>query len=165
MVEVPLDDRPLDELVAEIARRTVRLKRPTRAMASQFVMSTGLRVLPEPAAGWFARTVYGGRFFHAIVSNLPGPTERLTLGDTRVDRVLPILPVAPGAPLSLGAMSWAGVLGLGIATDPALVDGDAVAAGMLAAAERLGAVPEDGRSVVPRPGPGEGEEQPRALAR
>jgi hypothetical protein len=36
--------------------------------------------------------------------------------------VFPILPLGPGAPLAVGALSVAGVLGFGVCTDPALAD-------------------------------------------
>jgi len=144
MVDLPLDGRPVEELFTEIARRTRRLRTPTRAIASRFVMATGLRLLPEPAARWFARVVYGGRFFHGIVSNLPGPSPVLTMAGVPTVGVYPILPVAPGAPFALGAMSWSGAFGWGLAADPALVDADRVAAEV----ERL-AVELDGESVAP----------------
>jgi hypothetical protein len=133
LIDVPVgrvEDQSFDELLAEIGRRSGRLRRPTRALASRFVMATGLRLLPEPWAGWFARTVYGSRFFHAVVSNMPGPTETLTFCGGGTHRTYPILPVAPGTPVALGALSWSGVLGISLATDPALLDASAMAARM-----------------------------------
>jgi hypothetical protein len=116
-----------DEVLAQVVRLGQRLRRPTRAVASRFVMATGLRLLPEPAAAWFARTVYGARFLHAIVSNLPGAAEELTILGQRTEGVHPVLPLAPGTLLALGAMSWADDLAIGLATDPALLDAQRVA--------------------------------------
>ena len=147
MVDVPLRAAPTEELYDEIARRTARLRTPTRALASRWVMAHLLRVFPEPAVGWFARTVYGHRFFHGIVSNMPGPTEQLTMAGAPLTEVYPVLPLAPGAPFVLGALSWNGVLGLGLATDPALVDADRVAAAMVA---RLGQLTAAGVGSDPR---------------
>jgi len=84
--------------------------------------------LPEPSAGWFARTVYGRRFFHAIVSNMPGSTQSLSMDGIPIASVYPILPLAPGSPLAVGALSWAGSLGIGLATDPAVLDAAVLAA-------------------------------------
>jgi hypothetical protein len=178
LIDVPVGGRVqgqgFDELLAEVGRRSGRLRTPTRAMASRFVMATGLRLLPEPWAGWFARTVYGSRFFHAVVSNMPGPTEPLTFCGGGTHRTYPILPVAPGTPLALGALSWSGVLGISLATDPALLDASAMAARMDAVLKRLVAgVPEgSAASTGGDPGPDsgpdsgqrplEGEEQARA---
>lgn len=127
MVDVPVDERPFADRLAAVSAQSGRIRRPTRALASRFVMASGLRLLPEPAVGWFARTVYGDRFFHGVVSNMPGPTPTMTFVGEAMPDVYPILPVAPGTVLSLGALSWAGRLGLGVATDPALLDARALA--------------------------------------
>jgi hypothetical protein len=137
MVDVPVREAPTEELYDEISRRTARLRTPTRALASRWVMAHLLRLFPEPAVGWFARTVYGHRFFHGIVSNMPGPTDQLTLADVPMVEVYPVLPLAPAAPFVLGALSWNGVLGVGLATDPVLVDADRVAAAMVERLQRL----------------------------
>lgn len=157
IVNVPVDGRPFDDLVAEVAARTRRLRRPTRAMASRFVMATGLRLLPEPCVRWFARTVYGPRFLHAVVSNMPGPTVPLTFAGIGHHRTYPILPLVPGTPLAVGALSWNGVLGIGLATDPQLLDAAALARHLDVTLERL-------RTSAPGSGrrPLEGEEEASA---
>ncbi|HWD78749.1 MAG TPA: SDR family NAD(P)-dependent oxidoreductase [Kribbella sp.] len=144
MVDVPVDGRPFEELLAGIAARTGRLRRPTRAPASRFVMATGLRALPEPAARWFVRTVYGPRFLHAVVSNLPGPAIPLTFAGVPHRRAYPILPLVPGTPLAVGALSWGGVLGIGLVTDPELIDAAALAGQVSRVLRRLGAGPLEG---------------------
>jgi hypothetical protein len=155
MVEVPVDGRPFDELLAEVSARTKRrLRRPTRALASRFVMTPGLRIVPEPFVRWFAPTVYGDRFLHAVVSNMPGPTNQMYFAGVPHHRVYPILPLVPGTPLAVGALSWTGVLGIGLATDPQLVDGPALAAHLDDALERL----RDGSGT----GPLQGEEEASA---
>lgn len=144
MVEVPIDGRPFDELLAEVSARTERLRRPTRAPASRFVMATGLRALPEPVARWFARTVYGPRFLHAVVSNLPGPAIPMTFADVPHHRAYPILPLVPGTPLAVGALSWGGVLGIGLVTDPEVIDAAALAGHVSRRLRLLGAGPLEG---------------------
>ena len=158
IVDVPAAAGPFEDLLTEVAGRTGRLRRPTRAVASRFVMATGLRVLPEPCAAWFARTVYGARFLHLVVSNLPGPTGDLRLLGHAPRQVYPILPLAPGTLLSLGALSWHGVVGVGLATDPALLDVVALGAAIRARFVELGADLGASRSVPPL----QGEEQPSA---
>jgi hypothetical protein len=121
-----------------VAAGSRRLRTGTRALASQFVMGRLAGVLPAPAHAWFARTVYGARFFQAIVSNMPGPPVQLSLAGAPVLAVYPILPLAPGAPLAVGALGWHGALCLGIATDPALVDdADLLAASIGAVLDEL----------------------------
>ncbi|WGL53020.1 phosphatase PAP2 family protein [Nocardioides sp. BP30] len=151
MVDVPLRGAPTEELYDEISRRTARLRTPTRALASRWVMAHLLRIFPEPAVGWFARTVYGHRFFHGIVSNMPGPTEQLSMAGIPLVEVYPVLPLAPGSPFVLGALSWHGVLSIGLATDPALIDADRVAAAMVQRLEALGESAAERLSPNPAP--------------
>jgi hypothetical protein len=144
IVEVPVDGRPFDELLAEVSVRTARLRRPTRALASRFVVATGLRIVPVPFAEWFASTVYGPRFLHAVVSNMPGPTMPMTFAGVPHHATYPILPLVPGTPLAVGALSWAGVFGIGLATDPELIDGAALADRVNSMLGRLRAGPLEG---------------------
>jgi hypothetical protein len=125
-------------------------------VASRFVMATGLRLLPEPAAAWFARTVYGARFLHVTASNLPGPSEELTMLGRAWTGVYPILPLAPGTALSLGALSWGDDLAIGLATDPVMLDAQAVAEALR---DRLSLVADGPRASV---APLQGQEQPSA---
>lgn len=128
MIDIPLTAATPAQRLSEIRTRSDRLHSGTRALASHFVMDRVLRLFPEPAVGAFARSVYGGRFFHAIVSNMAGPELAMTFANMPITRVFPILPSAPGVPLVAGVLSWNGELGIGLSVDPALLDARAVAA-------------------------------------
>jgi hypothetical protein len=128
MIDIPLTAATPAQRLAEIRSRSDRLHSGTRALASHFVMDRVLRLFPEPAVGAFARSVYGGRFFHAIVSNMAGPDMAMTFANMPITQVFPILPSAPGVPLVAGVLSWNGELGIGLSVDPAILDARAVAA-------------------------------------
>jgi diacylglycerol O-acyltransferase / wax synthase len=135
MTEVPLGPVEGGEpgRLAEIARRSGRLYSGTRTLAGNFAMRAAGALLPVPAHAWFARTVYGSFMFQAIVSNMPGPDVPLSLAGTPLAGVYPILPLAPGAPIAVGALGWDGVLSVGVAIDPALIaDPSVLAAAMTA---------------------------------
>jgi hypothetical protein len=137
-VDVPLGAMSEPERLATISRRTARLRTPTRAVASRFVMTTLTAVLPVPLHAWFARTVYGSRFFSAIVSNMPGPEHQLALVGTPLIAAFPLLPLAPGVPLAVGALGWNGTLCTSVAADPALTpDADDFAAAVREAIQDL----------------------------
>jgi hypothetical protein len=121
MLDLPLDPQLESERLAEIARRSGRLRTGTRALASRFVMDTVGELLPPIVHAHFARTVYGRRYFHAIVSNMPGPDVQLSMAGLRLDRAFPLLPLAPGTGLAVGALGWSGQLCLGISAHPSLV--------------------------------------------
>jgi hypothetical protein len=128
MVELPVGPRAEPARLAEVAAETGRLASPSRAMASRFVMQATGAVFPPPVHAWFARTVYGHRYFSAIVSDMPGPPRQLYLLGARLEAAFPLLPLAPRAPVAVGGLSWNGVLCLGISTDPEVVPADALAA-------------------------------------
>jgi hypothetical protein len=138
IVDLPLDSGDELRRLRTIAGRTRRLRTPTRALASRFVMQAVGELMPVPVHGWFARTVYGGRYFHAIVSNMPGPDAQLHVAGVPIVGSFPLLPLAPGAPLAVGALGWHGQLCVGIATDPATIpDAEAFAAALRDALEQL----------------------------
>ncbi|MDL4774886.1 MULTISPECIES: bifunctional phosphatase PAP2/O-acyltransferase family protein [Thermomonosporaceae] len=130
MVDLPVGRMPEAERLACIARRSRVLRTGTRALASWFVMRQVGRLMPAPLHARFARAVYGGRFLQGVVSNLPGPDRPMRLAGAPLTEVYPIIPLAPGAPLAVGALGVDGELCFGVSVDPALVDD----AGLLTAA-------------------------------
>jgi WS/DGAT/MGAT family acyltransferase len=138
LLDLPVGPCSEPDRLAEVVRRSRRLRTGTRALASRFVVQSVGELLPRPVYSWFARTVYGRRFFQAVVSNLPGPGGPLRLAGRALRAAYPIVPLAPGSPLAVGALGWHGVLHLGITTDPALLDDpDAFGAALLAIVDEL----------------------------
>ena len=145
MIDLPLGPMPETERLAATARRTGRLRSPTRALGGRFVMAGLTAVLPPPLQAWFARTVYGERFFQAIVSNMPGPTGTYRMAGEPMREVYPVLPLAPRAPLAVGALSWDGTLFIGVSAAPGLLaDADRFAAGLRATLDELSPPSVDG---------------------
>ena len=146
MVDLPVAPGAESERLTEIASRTGRLASPSRAMASRFVMLATGAVFPAGLHAWFSRTVYGHRYFSAIVSDMPGPPTQLYLLGARLQAAYPLLPLAPRAPIAVGGLSWNGVLCVGISTDPAVVPADDLAAAM---SEVLAALAPDTATTLP----------------
>ena len=145
MLDLPLGPMPEAERLAATARRTGRLRSPTRALGGRFVMAGLTAVLPPPLQAWFARTVYGERFFQAIVSNMPGPTGTYRMAGEPMREVYPVLPLAPRAPLAVGALSWDGTLFIGVSAAPGLVaDADRFVAAFRATLDELSPGSVDG---------------------
>ncbi|HEU4544228.1 MAG TPA: phosphatase PAP2 family protein [Jiangellaceae bacterium] len=120
IIDLPTDARPEADRLAEVARRRRRLLTSSRVAASRSVVR-GAGLLPVPLHAWFAKTVYGSRHFLAIVTNIPGPEGRFSLAGSPLQEVYPIVPLAPGTPLAVGALSWNGSLCISITADSALV--------------------------------------------
>jgi diacylglycerol O-acyltransferase len=122
MLDVPLAAMSDEQRLADTVKRSGRLYTGTRALASRFVISNACSILPPPMHAWFVRTVYGNRFFQAIISNMPGPAAVHAMAGAAVSQVYPILPLAPGAPIAIGALGWGPMLCVGICVDPTLID-------------------------------------------
>jgi hypothetical protein len=65
--------------------------------------------------------VYHRRWFNMLVSVFPGMRQQYRLLGARVTEVYPVLALADGVGLALGAMTWAGTMSVGILADASLV--------------------------------------------
>lgn len=131
ITNVPLGGMTEVERLRRTARSSGRLRTRTRVLASSAVLRMTGTVLPPNLHARFARTVYGRRYFHAIVSNMPGPREPLTVAGAPISAVFPILPLAPGSPLAVGALGWGDRVHFGVAADPDLVPDAAALTGAI----------------------------------
>ncbi len=136
-VDLPLGPMTLAQRLVVVARRSARLRTPTRAVASRLAMRVA-GALPPPLHARFARSVYGPRYFSGIVSNMPGPDRQLSLTGAALRAAFPLLPLAPDVPLAVGSLGWNGVLCVGLVVDPALLpDPGALGADLVAALVEL----------------------------
>ncbi|TDD85153.1 bifunctional phosphatase PAP2/O-acyltransferase family protein [Actinomadura rubrisoli] len=122
MVDLPIGPMPETERLAAIVRRSRVLRSGTRPLAAWFVMRQVGRLMPAPLHARFARAVYGGRFLQGIVSSLPGPDRPMLLTGAPLTEVYPVIPLAPRAPLAVGALGVDRRLCFGVSVDPGLVD-------------------------------------------
>ncbi|QXJ20590.1 phosphatase PAP2 family protein [Actinomadura graeca] len=122
MVDLPIGRMAEADRLAAIVRRSRVLRSGTRPLAAWFVMRRVGRLMPAPLHARFARAVYGARFLQGIVSSLPGPDGPMRLAGAPLAQVYPVIPLAPGAPLAVGALGVDRELCFGVSVDPALVD-------------------------------------------
>jgi hypothetical protein len=85
--------------------------RPLRALAQ------ASDLLPGPGRRLVIRTAVRAAGFNAVVSNVPGPPEPLTLLGRRLTAIHPAVPFLHGHAVSIGALSYAGRLQAGIYAD------------------------------------------------
>lgn len=81
----------------------------------------GLGLLPGPLQGPLVRLVYGRRFFHLIASVMPGARRPLHIRGGLITEVAPVLPLADGVGLAVGALHWGRHTCIGITVDTAVV--------------------------------------------
>ncbi|MCW2539829.1 MAG: hypothetical protein JWN95_1554 [Frankiales bacterium] len=115
-IDVPLGRMNPMLRAMSVARTADAVRRSGRALATTAVMRL-IGVLPPPLHGLAARAMYRGRYFTAIVSNMPGPVEQLWMANAEMVDVYPIIPLAEQVPLGVGTLGWAGRLCVSVVAD------------------------------------------------
>lgn len=136
-VDLPTGPMPEAERLARISAAVQRQSRRGTSYAAAAVVRT-IGAFPPWLHARLARLVYRDRWFNLILSFMPGSPSDRFLADARLAETYPVLPVARGVGLSIGLMSWAGQVGIGITVDPGVVpDADRLPAAMRQALEDL----------------------------
>ncbi len=118
---------PAERLAAVRDQTGLHLRRREPDGAALFLRAMNL--LPPPAQRRAAAAIYRGRWFNVLVSVFPGDRRRHRLLGRPAGEAYPVLPLADGMGLAIGAMTWERSLSVGILADAALVpDADKLAA-------------------------------------
>ncbi|HVQ95436.1 MAG TPA: wax ester/triacylglycerol synthase domain-containing protein [Mycobacteriales bacterium] len=137
-VRVPLDQPDPVARLRTVAADRAAAASSNRPAGTRFVLERLFGVLPAPLHRLAVRFSYRGRFFHTIVSVMPGPRRIPTLGPAELYSAYPVLPMAPRVGLTLGGLVWGDALCLGLAGEPrAVPDAQALLAAILADIERM----------------------------
>ena len=98
--------RRLDTIAVDTAIRK-RKARPTAGALFRFVtlQKAFVRLMPRQ------------RFLNAYVANVPGPPSELYLGNARLLRVIPLVPLNSNVSIGVGAMSYAGRFEIAVVAD------------------------------------------------
>jgi diacylglycerol O-acyltransferase / wax synthase len=120
LLDLPVGPMPLAERVAAVqAGRRARLRHGD-ADASAFVLQA-MNLMPSSLQRAIARTSFTSRRFSLIMSVFPGTRQPRQLLGAEVTEVFPVLALADGVGLALGAMTWGRSLSIGIMASPALI--------------------------------------------
>jgi hypothetical protein len=84
-------------------------------------LAEGLALLPRRGRALAARVALRLAAFNVVVSNVPGPELPLYLMGRRVAAIHPAVPVPDGHGLTIGALSYAGRVGIGVCADATAV--------------------------------------------
>jgi diacylglycerol O-acyltransferase / wax synthase len=119
-VDLPLDARDPAALVRTIAA-SKSLLRSTHAATGMSMLIEAAGRLPNPLHEAVVRFAGGLRFANLVLSDVPGPDEPLLMMGRRIAACYPMLPLAPAVGLSIASISFGGVMGVGVVTDPDLL--------------------------------------------
>jgi WS/DGAT/MGAT family acyltransferase len=114
-IVLPVGERALRRRLELIVEQTSTAKRDQRGAATPFLLEA-LRLVPGGAFRWLARNSLGR--VNVACTNVPGVRERRYMAGARVDAIYPFASVVEGTPLVMALLSYAGVMYIGIDTDP-----------------------------------------------
>lgn len=124
MAVVPLDlptgPMPPHARVAAVAAAVQRAGTGGRPEAAAAAVAAAAG-LPRGVRGPVVRVVHGRRFFHLVASVMPGVRRTIHVDGRRVVAIRPVLPLAGGVGLAVGALHCGDRTCIGITADPGLV--------------------------------------------
>ncbi len=116
-VRLPVGEPDRLRRLRAVSARTARLTASAEA-GSTYVVLQLVGVLPRPVRRLAAGLL--GNSASAVVTNVPGPRERLTIGSCVVDDVVFWVPTVGRVGLGISLFSYAGTLTVGVAADERL---------------------------------------------
>jgi WS/DGAT/MGAT family acyltransferase len=141
-VWLPVDEADPTTVLRAIRDSTRAAKRDGAARPLAAVARAG-DLLPAAGRRAVARTAVRAASFNVVVSNVPGPPVELVLLGRRLASVHPAVPLLDGHALSVGALSYAGRLNVGLCADAeALPDAVEIARELESAFDALRLAPE-----------------------
>lgn len=114
-IVLPVAEKNPERRLALISRQTHAAKEDKRSALYPFLVST-LGVVPGAVFGWLARQSLGR--VNVACTNIPGVSERRYMAGAEIRAVYPFASVVQGTPLVIALFSYAGMMDIGIDTDP-----------------------------------------------
>jgi diacylglycerol O-acyltransferase len=112
-IELPVGERDPVTVLLEVTRQTRSHKRADDAGALDALVRAGA-LLPTPIRDAVAWLVTRPQTFNLVASNIPGPPEPLYMLGRHVRAAYPAVPLVEGHGLSVGVLSYCGVLHVGL---------------------------------------------------
>jgi len=114
-IALPVGEKLPRRRLERIVKQTHAAKRDQRSALYPFLMQT-LTVLPGAAFRWLARQSLGR--VNVACTNIPGLPDRRYMAGAEVQAIYPFASVVQGTPLVMALFSYAGMMDIGIDTDP-----------------------------------------------
>ncbi len=132
-LDAPIGPAAPEQRLAAVRNQVAARVHRGDAAAAAMVLRM-MNFLPQPLQRLAAVQFYQHRWFNLLVSVFPGARRSYCLLGARVEEVYPVLALADGAGLAIGAMTWERSMSVGILADATLVpDVDKLAAEIPAA--------------------------------
>ncbi len=136
-VDLPIDEMDPVERLRRCSQQMDRAKSEHAADAADTFLGL-TRFAPPALQAVGARLAFGGHLYNVIVTNVPGPQMPLYCLGARVVGAYPLVPLAAGQSLAVGAVSLDGRVNIGFTADhDALPDADVLGGMLLQSLEEL----------------------------
>jgi WS/DGAT/MGAT family acyltransferase len=119
-VDLPIGEPDPRRVLRVVRGRMAAAKRGGDAAAVEAIAGAA-DALPNLARRLLTRAAARAVGFNVTISNIPGPPAELTLLGRPLTAVFPMVPLLHGHALTIGAVSYAGRLHLGLAADAAVL--------------------------------------------
>jgi diacylglycerol O-acyltransferase len=119
-VELPVGETDARRVLRLVRARTAAAKHGGHADTLE-ALARAAEALPGAGRRLVARTAARAVGFDLVISNVPGPPVALDLLGRPLTAVHPMVPLLHGHALTIGAVSYAGRLNLGLAADAAVL--------------------------------------------
>jgi diacylglycerol O-acyltransferase / wax synthase len=120
-LDLPLGPMSATERVTAV-RDALRLRLAGGQPAAAALVMRAMGALPAPVHAGLARLVYSSRFVNVIVSYLAGAKRPTALAGAPIRSVIPVVALADGVRVGVGALRWGQTTGIGVLLDPAIAD-------------------------------------------
>ncbi|CAB4927536.1 unannotated protein [freshwater metagenome] len=117
---LPLGERDPVRLLRAVRARTAAAKRSGLPQAGAALLDAA-DALPRPLRPALTRRAVKAGAPDVVISNVPGPTEPLELLGRPMLAAWPSVPLVEGQGITIGALSYAGRLFVGVTADPLVV--------------------------------------------
>lgn len=119
-IDLPTGPMPAAERVSRVADALAAGAAGGQPEGAAAVLNL-LGLLPGRVQEVLVRAVYGHRFFHLIASVMPGARRPLHMRGALIREVYPVLPLADGVGLAVGALNWGTGTNVGLSVDAGIV--------------------------------------------
>jgi WS/DGAT C-terminal domain/Wax ester synthase-like Acyl-CoA acyltransferase domain len=113
LLDLPVFPMEFEDRVAAVRQNHSRCLRRGDAEAAAFVLRT-MNALPAWLQRQCTRAVYSGQLLGVIVSVFPGVRRKCRLFGAPVEHMYPVLALADGTDMAIGAMTWGASISVGL---------------------------------------------------
>jgi hypothetical protein len=121
VLDLPLGPMSVPDRVTAV-RDAMRLSLAGGQPAAAALVMRAMGALPAPVHAALSRRVYSSRFVNVILSYMAGAVRPTALAGAPIRAVVPVVALADGVRIGVGALRWGETTAIGVLLDAAIAD-------------------------------------------